>query len=226
MQVRFVGLQNFRELFATEPFILALRNTAVFMGIGILVLFVLALVLSLLLSREKFIAERFTLLTPLIVPMAAVALAWELILGQFPILMENTMISVILMYIWKNIGYMVVIFTSAISVLPMEYREIFYLESNSFFKYCRLIILPLIAPMAFFACLIAVMNSFKIFKEIFVIYSSNPPREIYMLQHFMNNNFYKLNYQRLSAAAFMVVGFVVILIAIYMWAKDTYNEKI
>lgn len=223
--VRFVGLSNFTALFESAPFRLATRNTAVFMGVGVPLLFALALAFSLLLSRSAYVFSRFALLAPLVVPAAAVTAAWRMLLDFVP-WTGQAMPSVVLLYIWKNIGYLVVILSSAITVLPKEYQEVFRLESNSFIKYSFSVILPLIAPMAFFAVLIAVMNSFKIFRDIFALYGSDPPKDIYMLQHFMNNNFFKLNYQRLSAAAFMVVGVVFVFIWGYMRLRARVSEDL
>ena len=49
------------------------------------------------------------------------------------------------------------------------------------------------------------MNYFLLFRDTYMLYMENPPAQVYMLQHFMNSNFYKLNYQRLGTAAFLVV---------------------
>jgi multiple sugar transport system permease protein len=223
--ISFVGLDNFALLFESEPFVLAVRNTAFFMGVGVPLLFALALVTSLFLSRAAYLLSRFALLAPLVVPAAAVVTAWRMLIGFVPV-EAGDMFSVVLLFIWKNLGYIIVILTSAITVLPKEYTEVFRLESDSFIKLSALIIIPLIAPMAFFAALIAVMNSFKIFREIYMLYGSDPPRSIYMLQHFMNNNFFKLNYQRLSAAAFLVVGVVIVLIFVYMRLRDRFAEDL
>ena len=68
--------------------------------------------------------------------------------------------------------------------------------------FVRRILLPLISPTILFACIVAVMNYFLLFRDTYMLYMENPPAQVYMLQHFMNSNFYKLNYQRLGTAAF------------------------
>ena len=65
--------------------------------------------------------------------------------------------------------------------------------------------MPLISPTMLFAGIVAVMHYFLLFRDTYMLYGNNPPAQLYMLQHFMNNNFYKLNYQRLGAAAFLTV---------------------
>lgn len=240
--VKFVWFENFGELFGNPTFTLAVKNTAIFMGIGVPLLFILALAISLAMMNNKFVFERWALLAPLIVPIAAVVLGFRFLLGgdglisgisqslgfgAIDLLGENyAMPVVIAMFIWKNLGYLVVIFTSAIAVLPKEYLEVFRLESKSGTKLTFKIILPLITPMAFFALIIAIMNSFKIFREIHVMYGSFPPKSIYMLQHFMNNNFFKLNYQRLSAAAFLVAAVIFIIIWLFLKLQNRVSKDL
>lgn len=102
-------------------------------------------------------------------------------------------------------GYISVILTSAIRALPPEYQEYYWLNSNSEAGYARRVVLPLISPTMLFAGIVAVMHYFLLFRDTYMLYGNNPPAQLYMLQHFMNNNFYKLNYQRLGAAAFLTV---------------------
>lgn len=236
--MHFVGFRNFIDLFGNPTFTLAIKNTVVFIGIGVPLLFAISLALSLLMMNSRFVFERWALLTPLMVPISTVIIGWRFLLDGFinKIIAsfgfkaidflgeEYAMAVIIIMFVWKNIGYLVVIFTSAISVIPTEYKEVFRLESKSSVKYTRRVILPLITPMAFFALIISIMNSFKIFREIHSFYGENVPKNIYMLQHFMNNNFLKLNYQRLSSAAFLLATVIFILIWIFMKAQNKYTS--
>lgn len=237
--VQFVGFRNFIDLFGNPTFILAMKNTAIFIGIGVPLLFITSLALSLLMMNNKFVFERWALLTPLIVPISTVVIGWRFLLDGFinGIIINlgfkaidffgegYAMVVIIIMFVWKNLGYLVVIFTSAISVIPTEYKEVFRLESKSSVKLTRMVIFPLITPMAFFALIISIMNSFKIFREIHSLYGTNVPKNIYMLQHFMNNNFLKLNYQRLSSAAFLLATVIFILIWIFMKAQNRHTSN-
>lgn len=211
-----------------------MKNTVIFIGIGVPLLFVISLTLSLLMMNSKFVFERWALLAPLMVPISTVIIGWHFLLDGFinKIIVnfgfgaieffgeKYAMAIIITIFVWKNIGYLVVIFTSAISVIPTEYKEVFRLESKSSIKYTRIVILPLITPMAFFALIISIMNSFKIFREIYSLYGEHVPKNIYMLQHFMNNNFLKLNYQRLSSAVFLLTAAMFILIWIFMKTQN------
>jgi len=239
-EVAFVGLGNFIDLFGNPTFTLAVKNTVIFIGIGVPLVFIIALSLSFMMMNSKFVVARWALLTPLMVPISTVIIGWQFlfdrlgngILEKLGLQTINffgekyAMAVIIMMLVWKNIGYLVVIFTSAISVIPQEYQEVFRLESKSQVKYGTMVVLPLITPMAFFAIIISIMNSFKIFREIHALYGENVPKSIYMLQHFMNNNFLKLNYQRLSSAAFLLTTVIFILIWVFMKAQNKYMSDL
>ena len=112
-------------------------------------------------------------------------------------------------------GYMLVIFTGAISSLEKEYKEAFLLDSNS----------KLIAPIIFFVVIFSIINSFQMFREAYGLYENYPPSTAYLLQHFMNNNFLKLNYQRLSTAAFILVIGISILISVFLNFQKKFSEE-
>lgn len=227
--VRFVGLSNFSNLLGNPTFLLAAQNTGLFLLCGLPLLMAAALGLSLLLGNGRHSLTRWALLLPMAAPVAAFALGWEFLLGDGgPV---NSLLGLfglgsvnffdnshafgllLLVYLVKNIGYLTVIFTSAIGSLPSEYREAYLLDSDAQWPYIRRILLPLIAPMLFFGLVVSVMNGFKIFREIYAFYGDAPPNSVYMLQHFMNNTFHKLNYQRLCTAAFLVVAGI----SVFVW---------
>lgn len=237
-EVQFVGLDNFKELFNNPAFILAAKNTLKFILIGVPIVTILSLFLSLMMSGKLYRFPRWAMLSPMIVPVASALMGWEVIfgnngtvnkaldfLGNQPISFfgeENAMKILILIFTIKNAGYMLVIFTGAISSLGKEYKEVFLLDSNSSIKYAFKIIIPLIAPIIFFVVILSIVNSFQMFREVYALYGNSPPNTVYLLQNFMNNNFYKLNYQRLSTAAFTLVMAISILIIFFLKFQEKY----
>ena len=244
--VRFVGIDNFAALIGNPAFMLAVKNTLVFIGLGVPLLLLCSLALSLGMMNSSFLWVRWALLAPLMAPIASTAASWRFMLGADGLLSrfltlfgvggvnflgeEWAMYAIVLLFVWKNLGFMVVIFTSAITAISRERLEVFTLESKSGVKLARHVILPLIAPMAFFAVVISIMNSFKMFREIYILYGEMPPKSIYMIQHFMNNNFRKLNYQRLATAAFLLAGVIVVIVWLFLRlqrraSKDHYADS-
>ena len=119
---------------------------------------------------------------------------------------------------------MIVIFAGAISTLEKEYKEAFLLDSNSNLKYSIKIVIPLITPIIFFVVILSIINSFQMFREVYGLYGNYPPNTVYSLQHFMNNNFMKLNYQRLSTAAFILIAGISILVSVFLKFQKKFLE--
>jgi len=240
-KVKFVGFDNFTDLLQNPAFKLAAKNTLIFMAIGVPLLTLAALFLSLLMSGKLYSFPRWAMLSPIIVPVASALMGWSAIFGEGGIANTiigffggghvdffgeaNGMATFILIFLIKNLGYMIVIFTSSISALSREYREVFLLDSKSEIKYAFKVVIPLISPIIFFAVILGVINSFQIFREIYGLYGDYPPNTLYMLQHFMNNNFFKLNYQRLSTAAFIIVLSLSVLISVFLKYQNKSFEK-
>ena len=84
------------------------------------------------------------------------------------------------------------------------------------------ITLPQILPTAFLVFVLAVVNAFKIFKEVYFIGGAYPAESIYTLQHYMNNKFAKLDYQDVTTAAY---SFAVIVIALFLLLYRTKSVR-
>jgi multiple sugar transport system permease protein len=110
----------------------------------------------------------------------------------------------LVLYIWKNSGYNIILFLAALNAIPTAYYEAADLDGAGKFRQLFGITLPLIVPYLFFIVVISVINSFKSFREAFILFGSHPHQSIYMIQHFMNNNFQNLNYIRLSVGAILI----------------------
>lgn len=217
---RFVGMANFRDLLDNPVFRQAVRNTISFLLLGVPILLLLSMLLSMILAKGCFGWQRWALLLPFVLPAPSLAVAWRSIWGAggaadrllemlgLPAanhLEKSAFPLLLVLYLLRNVGYICIILTSSIRSLPTEYREGHCLDSSSETGYVCHILLPLISPTLLFAGVVAVINYFLLFRDVYMIYGDVPPRTVYMLQHLMNNNFYKLNYQRLSAAAFLLV---------------------
>lgn len=235
-EVQFVGFQNFTELFKNPAFSLALKNTLIFLCVGVPIVTILSLTLSLMMSQKLYKFPRWAMLSPMIVPVASAMMGWQVILGDQGIINQwlnaigqdaiaffgeaHAMKVMLFIFVIKNTGYMLIIFTGAISSLAKEYEEAFVLDSNSRVKYALKIVVPLIAPIIFFVVILSIINSFQMFRDVYAIYGNFPPSSVYLLQYFMNNNFYKLNYQRLSTAAFILVLGISFIISLFLRYQD------
>lgn len=235
---RFVGFQNYIKVWNNTMFRQGLKNTfelSLICAPAIwLMSFIIAAMLRVLGNKSTFF--RNVLLLPYLMPSAAIILIWRIIfdysgvvnrlvvaLGYSKINWLDGMamrLPVILLYIWKNLGFSIVIFAAALQSVPEAYYEYASLEGANAFQREFKITLPLIMPTAFLVFVLAWINTFKIFKEVFYISGAYPSPDIYTLQHYMNNLFNKLEYQNVTTAAYIFAAMVFVIFAILFASKS------
>ena len=228
----FAGLFHFRATLENFAFRLALRNTMVFVALILPANMILSLGIAMLLRRAGGRKGLFILfiLLPLTVPSGSVVHFWRSIFsitgvinGTFfpdnPVNWLNTnwaMGAVVIIFIWKNMGFNIVLFLAGINLIPHEYYEFAQVEGAGRFKQFRSITLVYLAPTGFMVFLMTFVQSFRAFREIYLLSGAYPHQSVYMLQHYMNNLFAMLDYQRISAASFiMTAGIVAIALVIF-----------
>ncbi len=226
----FVGLANYIELMRNPVFQKAAYNTLIFTGICVPLNMLLSLGLALLLNREIYGRNimRMGFIIPLVVPVASVVLVWQILfdmngsinailsaIGFSPIdwmKTEYARIVVVIVYLWKNIGYNMVLFLAGLQNIPPEYYEAADIDGAGNWHKFTNITLVYLTPTTFFVFIMSIINSFKVFREVYLISGAYPHDSIYMLQHYMNNKFASLDYQMLTAAAFIMAVFIYILV--------------
>jgi multiple sugar transport system permease protein len=227
----FVGWANYISIFQSEAFRLALRNTMRFIGIGVPLILALSFAISVLLTGKIKGKNTFRSLfiMPLVVPVASVILVFSIVFERSGII-NNTLVSwgflpvdfmnsdraftvLIILYLWKNIGYNIILFMAGLSQIPNDYYEAARIDGASKWRTTLYITLPLMIPTFFFTTVISIINSFKSFREAFALSGAYPHQSVYMLQHFMNNNFFNLNYARLSVASLLTFIIIIALVA-------------
>ncbi|MBQ9718472.1 MAG: sugar ABC transporter permease, partial [Clostridia bacterium] len=136
----FVGLKNYADVFASSAFRLAAENTFRFFGAALPCIFFLSLGIALLLFRnlKKFDLFRTVFVFPLVLPVSSVVLFFQIVFGDLGILNrflesvgtpaqdwmgEHAFVVLLILYLWKNTGYNVVLFLAALNSIPKEYYE-------------------------------------------------------------------------------------------------------
>ena len=234
---RFVGLDNYRELWQNRMFLLGFKNTMILSVISAPLLWVLsfifALILQIIQPRGTFF--RSVSLMPYLAPSSAMLLIW-LVIFDFggPVNRALTAMGadrvmwldggalrlpIILLFIWKNLGFAVIIFLSALQAIPEPLYEYARLEGAGFWRQTFGITLPLIVPSAFLVIILEWINAFKIFKEVYFIGGAYPDESVYTLQNYMNNMFSKLNYQNVTTAAYSFAVIVFVLFGVLFWTQ-------
>lgn len=222
---RFVGLENYAQLFENRLFLLALKNTFLFLACGLALILPLSLFLALLLQKAGKWGKplALALLFPMVLPVSAIVIVVNLVFAENGLLsqmtgptpwMDSPFAFVILLglYLWKNVGIGVVILLAGLTTIPGELYESANMDGAG--KWTRLtkVTLPMLRPELLVVTILSSLNAFKNFREAFVLGGDHPHESIYMLQHFMNNNFENMNFPRLSVAA---VVFFALLFCLY-----------
>ena len=134
---------------------------------------------------------------------------------------------ILLLYLWKNVGYGVILLLAGLMTIPKEQYAVSELDGAGKWQKFWHITTPQMWNPVFFALLFAMINGFKCFREIFLIGGEHPGKELYMMQHFMNNSFENLNYGKLSVASVLLFGVIATVMGIsYAWVrkKEGYKE--
>ena len=93
------------------------------------------------------------------------------------------------MFLWKTLGYNMILFMSAIAGIPTDILGVAELEgAGEFYKFLH-IKLRYLSPTILFVTILSIISSFKMFREVYLLTGDYPYESMYLLQHFMNNTF-------------------------------------
>lgn len=228
----FVGLENYRQVLTNEAFRLAAGNTARFMLVCLPVLLALSLCMAVLVGQvthfQKWVKTGFLL--PMAIPAASVVVffrmlfdekGWlNLLLGKmglepFDWLTSGKAFWVLsACYIWKNLGYDMVLWLAGLGAIPEEQYEAARVQGAGAWACFRYITLPQLKETLFVTALLSFVNAFRVFREAYLLAGEYPHESIYMLQHLFNNWFVNLDIQKMTAAAvLLVIGTGAVLLA-------------
>lgn len=240
----FVFLDNFIMVFHNAAFQQAAKNTMMFSVTAVPLAVILSLLLAMMLESKIPFQSQFRtfFLSPMMVPIASVVLIWQVlfhyngmmneIIGWFGINKIDWLNSsyaqvvIVVLFLWKNLGYNMILFMAALSSIPKDIVEVAVLESASPFQIFWHIKLRYMSSTILFVTIMSLINSFKVFREIYLLKGDYPYDTMYMLQHFMNNTFGKLDYQKMSAAAIMMAIVMVVIIGILFLTENYFGKDV
>ncbi len=240
----FVFLDNFVKLFHNSAFLLAAKNTLTFSAWAVPLAVALSMLLALMLEARIPLKSQFRtfFLSPMMVPVASVVLIWQVLfnyngtVNEFLLLFGADKIDwlqsahsqavVLILFLWKNLGYFMILFMAGLANIPKELLEVADVEgAGEMYKFFA-IKLRYLSPTVLFVTILSLINSFKVFREVYLLTGDYPYETLYMLQHFMNNTFKSLDYQKLSAAAVVMALVMVVLIALLFRAEDWFGKDV
>lgn len=240
----FVFLENFARLFQNSAFLQAAKNTAVFSAVAVPLSVVLSLGMALILEQNIPLRSTFRtfFLTPLMVPIASIVLIWQVFFHYNGVINEfllhigaskidwfksaYSQIVILILFLWKNLGYNMVLFMAGLGQIPRDYMEVADLDGASGWQKFIYIKLRYLSPTILFVAIMSLINSFKVFREVYLLTGDYPYDTLYLLQHFMNNTFRALDYQKLSAAAIIMCLVMVVIIGILFVIENHFGKDV
>lgn len=220
---KFCGLKNFKELFRSDYFLLGLKNTILFTVIAVPLIIIISYVLAYLIAfiTRKVIFIQSSIFLPYLLPSITAVMIWQSYLSTVP-----AFPSLILIFLWKYTGLNVILLTTSFLTVPQEVLDSAQIDGASQINTLTHILLPNSIPMLLFTCILSFVNSFKIYRESYLMWGDYPDKEVYMIQNYLNNHFEKLNYQNVSAAATIFFLFVFLIIIVLLWCEKKWSERI
>lgn len=244
INMEFNGLDNFIRVMKNAAFKKAVSNTLKFSVIAVPLAVALSLMLAVVLEWKIPFKSQFRtfFLSPMMVPVASVVLIWQVLfhyngavnewLGAFGfdkidwLKSSKAYIVVVVLFLWKNLGYNMILFMAALSNIPEDLIEVARLEHANKWQIFYHIKLRYMSSTILFVTIMSLINSFKVFREIYLLTGDYPVDTIYMLQHYMNNMFAKLDYQNLSAAAVLMSLFMIVIIGILFMVENHFGKDV
>lgn len=241
---RFVFLENFGIILRNAAFMRAVKNTATFSLVAVPLAVVLSLLLAIVLEAKLPFRSQFRtfFLSPMMVPVASIVLIWQVLfhyngavnefLAVFGVSKidwlksDYAQVVVVILFLWKNLGYNMILFMAALASIPKDILEVARLESATPLQTFFYIKIRYLSSTLLFVTIMSLINSFKVFREVYLLTSDYPYDTIYLLQHYMNNKFKSLDYQALSAAAVLMSLVMIVIIGLLFITENHFGKDV
>ncbi len=241
--IQFVGLSNYKLILSEKYFLQVLSNTFIYTVAVSVLAVIIPLILACILNSKIKGSEFFkaTLFIPYITPMIVVALVWQWIFDP-NIGLANQILStnlnwlydkhlalpvLIIVSVWKLIGYNVIIFLSGLATINQELLESSKIDGANFFQTFKNITIPLLSSTIFFVIVITSISSFQAFDLIYMMTQGGPENSTTVMVY----SIYKYAFQyfevgKASAVAYILftIIFFLVLVQWKLRKKMVYNE--
>lgn len=237
----FCGLANYKMVFMNEAFRLASENTLRFVLICLPLLIGLSLPVAVVLSKNAYINQlKSAYLFPLAVPTATVVLIWKMMFDNEGMMnqmllkfmdlqvdwmgSDKAIVMLVVSFLWKNFGYTVLLWLSGILGIPKNITEAAQVDGAGETKVFLYVILPNLKPAFYTITILSLLNSFKVFREAYLVAGAYPEENIYLLQHLFHNWFTNLEITKMAAAAVIIAVVLACIVLVFQKFLDVTPE--
>ena len=243
-EIKYVGLQNYYEIFTDKVFVKILINTFVYSlsvtACGVIIPLILACILNSKIWFKDFYKTAYFI--PFVTPMIVSAIVWEWIfdpnigcLNQFLHLHINwlydtnfAMPALIIVSVWKLIGYNMIIFLAGLTGINSELLEASKIDGANAIQTFTKITIPLLSPTIFFVVIITAISSFQVFDLIYLMTQGGPLDSTNVIVYAIYKNAFEyFRIGKASALAYVLFVIIFILTSLqwYFRKKMVYLEK-
>lgn len=240
----YVGLQNFRYIFTNNQFIYVLKNTLYFTLASVTLTLIIGLLVALLLNQRLRFRDgaRAIVFAPTLLSGAAIGIVWAYIFdpryGLIAQILswvhlsspdwlnrpEWAMPAIIIVYVWKNLGFSAVIFLAGLQSIPADLYDAAKVDgANAFWRF-RSVTVPMLSPISFFLMVTSVLATFQAFDIQRVMTQGGPAFATTTLIYYVYDQGFgnAFNYGRASAAA--IVLFTIMLFVTVIQVRFTQSQ--
>ena len=228
----FIGLENYKEIFSSNLFWRSILNTGIFSAVVILFRVVLGIgiayaLFSKLVKYKTFFRTIFYM--PVVTPLIAVAYVWKIMYNPQIGLINNifnldinwlynsktALLAIMLMTIWKDFGYAVVMFLAGLYSLPEESFEAARVDGANSWQLFRRITLPLLKPMTLFVVVTSIISYIQTYVQVMVMTEGGPGTSTFLTSYIIfDEAFVNYNFGYASAISFVLFFATAVLTAL------------
>ncbi len=240
--MEFVGLGNYARMFAAEQFWNAFRVSLLYALGTVPVTVILGMILAIMLNHivHAIAFLRVMIYLPVITSMAAAAIVFQYIFEPtfglanhllvsvgLPRLMwlndpTQALVAVVIVGIWKRVGYNAIILLAGLQAIPRYYYEAATIDGASSLQMVRRITIPLLSPVTFFVTVMQIIASMRVFTSIVIMTSGGPARGTDVLPYFLYRNAFQ--YFRMGYAS-AIAYFLFAVIFLFTLVQFVFGEK-
>ncbi len=242
--VEFVGLANYKEIFTEPVFFKILINTIVFAittsVFGVIIPLILAAIINSKVRGSEFYKTAYFL--PFITPMIVIGIVWEWIFDPNIGLLNNflhihinwlydthyAMPALIIVSVWKLIGYNMIIFLSSLSGISQSLFEAAKIDGANSFQTFKNVTIPMLSPTIFFVVIITAISSFQVFDLIYLMTQGGPLDSTNVLVYAIYKNAFEYFSVGKASAIAYVLFIIILALTLLQWGfrkKLVYNEE-
>lgn len=228
---RFIGIDNYVTAFTSKLFGKAMLNTLIFsivviifrVGLGLLIALA---IYSALIKRKNFFRAIYYM--PVVTPMVAVAFVWKFLynpqIGAINQIFDlninwlmnpkTALLAIMIMTIWKDFGYAVVMYMAGLYSLPSDAMEAAKVDGASPWQTFRYMTMPLLKPMTLFVVITSIISYIQAYVQVMVLTDGGPGTATYLASYIIYNEaFEKYNFGYASALSFILF----VITAVFTW---------